>query len=100
MFCQDTGTYPPFGAHPSHTHVRVWNSCAGVQAHVREVQQKLTAANGELQQLQAQSNSFTYQEKQALGVKSRAAHKVAQLQVRGANAKQGAPPPSHRVTEE
>lgn len=53
-----------------------------MQARMHEAQQKLRAASTELQQLQAQTNAITHQEKQALGVKSRAAHKVAQLQVR------------------
>jgi hypothetical protein len=45
------------------------------------VQQKLTAADAELQELQKRSNTVTHQEQQALREKSRAARNVQLLQV-------------------
>lgn len=53
-----------------------------LQARLSEAQQQLTAANAALQQLNRQMHSINTQEKQAIGAKSRAAHKVQQLQVR------------------
>jgi hypothetical protein len=52
-----------------------------LQGRLREAQQQLTAANAALQQLNRQMQSINTQEKQAIGAKSRAAHKVQQLQV-------------------
>lgn len=52
-----------------------------VQVKLKEGQQQLTAANTELQQLHRQINTITQQEKAAIGAKSRAAHRVQQLQV-------------------
>jgi hypothetical protein len=49
-----------------------------------EAQQKARVANAELQELKKQSNTFSLKEKQALGVKGRAAHRVQMLQVRAA----------------
>jgi hypothetical protein len=53
-----------------------------LQGRLLEAQQKLKAADQELQELQTQSNAIANQENQALGVKSRAAQEVQLLQVR------------------
>lgn len=74
--------HPP-SAHPIVCSSRCILSCRVlVQARLLEAQQQLTSANAALQQLQQQINTITHQEKQAIGAKSRAAHKVQQLQVR------------------
>lgn len=52
-----------------------------LQVKLAETQRLMTAANAELQQLRQQMQTLTTQEKTALGNKTRAAHRVAQLQV-------------------
>lgn len=57
------------------------NNLHNLQARHAETQRLLVAANAELQQLRNQFNTLVLEEKKQLGTKSRAAHRVQQLQV-------------------